>query len=633
MANFSLQFVPHLATISSPLRQLLHKDTPFNWTTHCEQSFSQLKQLIQQSTTLMFPDFSKPFVLQTDASNTGIGAVLLQQHESAHWRPISFISRGLTKAEKNYSTTEKELLAIVWAFTKLHPYLHGTNVTVQTDHQPLLGMLKKSHPPGRLYRWVLALQEYTFTLQYFKGKHNTTADSLSRVPHIQNTQSHTSSYTLPHTFQDLPFNTDQLTQLQQHDPQIQSLLLKHRSNPSGPLSRSYLIQNNTLYYINTSHQPRLYVPKALQHNLITYFHAHPLFGHLGFHRVLHNLRTHFFWPRMRQAVSDTLRHCITCQQVIIPTQEPGHLSPITVDRPFQLVGWDIMGPFSPTINGNRYIIVATEYLTRWCEAAPIPDATAPTVTHFLLHNIIMRHTCPEAILFDQGHQFVSDTLQILSQCLGVTQNFTSPYHPQANGLTERLNRTIKQMIAMYVDPLHQHWDTILPYALHAYNTSVQASTRISPFRALYERDPVFPPDLTTVLKTHSSKDALDWYNHLSHSIPLIRSALLRNLQTAQGRQKRHHDLQHPQQSYNPGDLVMLYFPLRRPGLSESLMHRWLGPYRITHQIKPTTYQLLHLSNLSKTSAHISRLKPYYPPLPNPALLPQSLSHGTQADTG
>ncbi|MCO5574223.1 hypothetical protein L7F22_028005 [Adiantum nelumboides] len=119
----------------------------------------------------------------------------------------------------------------------------------------------------------------------------------------------------------------------------------------------------------------------------------------------------------------------------------------------------------------------------------------------------------------------------------------------------------------------------------------------------------------TQLKFLGSKDALDWYNHLSHSVPLIRSALLRNLQTAQGRQKRHHDLQHPQQSYNPGDLVMLYFPLRRPGLSESLMHRWLGPYRITHQIKPTTYQLLRLSNLSKTSAHISRLKPFIHPYP------------------
>ena len=123
----------------------------------------------------------KIFRLQTDASNFGIGAVLLQQDDSDSWRPIAYISRALTKSEQNYSTTEKEFLAVVWSFQKFHPYLHGTMVQVETDHQPLISLIQKTHPPGRLLRWALALQEYKFTMIYRRGQSNVVADALSRI--------------------------------------------------------------------------------------------------------------------------------------------------------------------------------------------------------------------------------------------------------------------------------------------------------------------------------------------------------------------------------------------------------------------------------------------------------------------
>ena len=181
LVNFSLRFVPHLATITNPLRKLLKKDQPYQWTEECEKSFQTIKQLITSAATLAFPDFSKIFRLQTDASNVGIGAVLLQQDDSDSWRPIAYISRALTKSEQNYSTTEKEFLAVVWSFQKFHPYLHGTMVQVETDHQPLISLIQKTHPPGRLLRWALALQEYKFTMIYRRGQSNVVADALSRM--------------------------------------------------------------------------------------------------------------------------------------------------------------------------------------------------------------------------------------------------------------------------------------------------------------------------------------------------------------------------------------------------------------------------------------------------------------------
>ena len=141
-------------------------------------------------------------------------------------------------------------------------------------------------------------------------------------------------------------------------------------------------------------------------------------------------------------------------------------------QPFELLRWDLMGPFPTSINGNKYILVITEYLTRWCEAAALPDATAHSVAQALLHKVIFPHGCPAQLLSDQGSQFRSEVLQVLSHSLGIKQVFTSPYHPQTNGLTERMNKTIKQVISAYVDPLHQSWDQVLPFAVHTYNTSV-----------------------------------------------------------------------------------------------------------------------------------------------------------------
>ena len=183
LINFSLRFVPNLAVVTASLSHLLAKSTDFIWSNACQESFMKLKTLVQQVSTLAHPDFSRPFKLQTDASNQGLGAVLLQENQDKQWQPIAYISRSLTKSEQNYSTTEKELLAIVWAFQKFHPYLHGSNTEVETDHQPLVLLIHKQHPPGRLLRWALALQEYTFTLRYCKGSTNIVADSLSRAEH------------------------------------------------------------------------------------------------------------------------------------------------------------------------------------------------------------------------------------------------------------------------------------------------------------------------------------------------------------------------------------------------------------------------------------------------------------------
>ena len=304
---------------------------------------------------------------------------------------------------------------------------------------------------------------------------------------------------------------------------------------------------------------------------------------------------------MRHAVSEFLKQCPTCQEVKGPSRKVGKLSPIQVKEPFELVGWDITGPFPTSKTGNKYILVMTEYLTRWCEAIALPDVTTVTIAQALLKKIILQHSCLKQILSDQRKQFRSEVLEALTKQLGITQLFSSPYHPQTNGFIERLNRTIKQIIATFVDPLHEEWDSILPFAVHAYNTSVQASTRISPFRALYGRDPTFPPDIKTENSSIAHKDAAEWWPNMQQHLPLLRHTISLNLQTAQERQKRIYDEGRTQESYQIGDLVFLYYPIPRQGLSESLLHRWIGPYTVIDRIKENTYKLRRLNTGSTTS--------------------------------
>ena len=320
--------------------------------------------------------------------------MLLQQNINAQWQPIAFISRSLTSAEKNYSTTEKELLAIVWAFSKFHQYLHGSSVQVETDHQPLVALLKKHHPPGRLLRWTLALQEYTFTLIYCRDSNNLIADGLPR------TEFQAAQFLPPVV--DLPLENSQMATLQQQDPHLRELSTQLRSTVTNTAHQQFMLIDHVLHYISKQGKPRIYVPTQLRQTYLEFYHDYPLSGHLGFHKVLEKIRLHYYWPQMRKSVTQHLLNCTTCQQTKTPSRKVGHLQPITVNSPFELVGWDLMGPFPETPTGNRYILVITEYLTRWCEATTVLDTSADTIAHALLHKLILYHGCPTQLLSDQG---------------------------------------------------------------------------------------------------------------------------------------------------------------------------------------------------------------------------------------
>ena len=176
LGGYYRKFIKNFSTIAKPLTDLTKKDHTFDWTPKCEESFQKIKNCLCSAPVLKFPDYQEQFILTTDASNVGLGAILSQKGH-----PIHYVSRVLTEPEKNYSTTEKELLAIVWAVQRLRQYLLGRKFIIQTDHQALTWLFNVKNPNSRLVRWIVILEEYTYEIEYKKGKENIAADALSRM--------------------------------------------------------------------------------------------------------------------------------------------------------------------------------------------------------------------------------------------------------------------------------------------------------------------------------------------------------------------------------------------------------------------------------------------------------------------
>lgn len=182
LASYYRRFVKDFATIAKPLHRLTEKNFPFEWTTLCQTSFDELKRKLVTAPILVFPDFSRPFILDTDASDFGMGAVLSQEHEDRSEHVIAYASKTLSKAERKYCVTRKELLAVVTSIHHFRPYLLGQEFTLRTDHGSLTRLSNFKEPEGQLARWLEKLQEYEFKILHRPGRKHQNADALSRSP-------------------------------------------------------------------------------------------------------------------------------------------------------------------------------------------------------------------------------------------------------------------------------------------------------------------------------------------------------------------------------------------------------------------------------------------------------------------
>ncbi|GJX42289.1 reverse transcriptase domain-containing protein [Tanacetum coccineum] len=517
-AGFYRRFIKDFSKISRPMTHLLEKNTPFIFSNECIQAFETLKKKLTEAPILIAPDWDLPFELMCDASDFAIGAVLGQRHEK-HFRPIHYASKTINEAESHYTMTEKEMLAVVYAFEKLWSYLILNKIIVYTDHSALKYLFAKKDSKARLLWWVLILQEFTFKVIDTKGAENLAADHLSRL-----------------------------------EKPYENMLDLKEVNEKFPLE--------TLNMVTSRGQEAV--------DILIACHSGPIGGHYGANYPAKKVfDSGFYWPTIYKDAHDLVTRCDTCQrQGKILQRDEMPQNSIQVCEIFDVWGIDFMGPF-PSSRGNKYILVAVDYLSKWVEVKALPTNDARVVCKFL-KSLFVRFGAPRTIISDRGTHFCSDQFAKVMLKYGVTHRFSTTYHSQTSGQVEVSNRDLKRILERTVGENRASWSDKLDDALWAF-----------PYWALKHAN----FDLETA--GDHRKVQLNELNEL-------RDHAYENSLIYKEKTKRIHDSKIKNRIFNVGDQVLL-FNSRLKMFSGKLKSRWSGPFTIT-QVFP--YGIVELSQNS-----------------------------------
>lgn len=358
MAGWYHRFIPSFSEKAAPLHALKQKNSTWIWTDQCQQALDLIKQDLMQAPVLTSPDFTQPFRVQTDASEVGLGAVLTQECAGKE-HVIAYASRLLRGAERSYSVSEKECLAVVWAVEKWRPYLEGRLFEVLTDHAALTWAFQHPKPSSRLIRWTIRLQGFHFTVKYRKGQCNVVPDALSRAPsltispNIIAVAQASNSVSSPVS---MPVDLAQIAIAQNNDQEIQELISKVPSQTPQDSSRVHYVTENGFLFRSVpdgrkGQKLQLVIPSIHHQAFVQYAHDNPLSGHLGKLKTLLRLLETVYWPTIR---ADVWKHCKECQvcQKYKPSMSKlsGYLQSTPIVEPGYMMGIDLMGPFPKVSN-------------------------------------------------------------------------------------------------------------------------------------------------------------------------------------------------------------------------------------------------------------------------------------------
>jgi hypothetical protein len=471
LSGYYRRFIKDYAKICTSFYGMLKKGAPFEWTPECQSAFEELKRRLTEQPVLALPDFSREFILHTDASGLAMGSVLAQKYDDGE-HVIAYASKILRGAQINYGITEKECLAVVWSVDYFRVYLHGVKFEIVTDHSALKWLLDQKEATGRLGRWILALQEFDFTIKYRKGSEHVNADALSRPPIARTVHEVADRYE--------PWKDDHLLQY------LETGLL-----PSGCSNKQVnRVKRNALVYSLENDMLKkkidekwLIVPKIdVRKELILNTH---LLGHFAKVSNMETLRKRgFWWPRMLEDVEKVISTCRTCARFNGMTTLEHEARSIEVSGLFERIGIDLITNLPITKEGYNGILVITEYFSKFPYAVPIYSKCAEEIaTH--LWQYISIFGCPKVILSDQGSEFLNKVVEKLTRAFGIVHRVTSAYNPRTNGLTERFNKTLVEMLAKMTEDDPSTWNMWIPYCLMAYRDRKNSTTGFSPFELLF----------------------------------------------------------------------------------------------------------------------------------------------------
>ena len=657
-AGYYRQYLPEFATVAKPLHQLTSKGAEWIWDSEAQAAFEELRQRLTAAPILGYPDPRLEYILDTDASDVGVGAVLSQIQQGQE-RVIAYFSKTLSPAERNYCVTRRELLAVVKAVKHFRPYLYGQRFKLRTDHASLMWLCRRQEPAHQIARWLELLSEFQYSTEHRKGTKHGNADGLSRRACIDCKQckrveerdggpSHAQiaeemetgvawqrartpdkqcPVAAPNELADIarvePSTTPVELKKLQNERQS-PVAMMYRALASGePLteeqlslgSRELRQLNQRRHAMKIDEQDLLAIRVCIQEKArwctlcpvplrkTVIWQAHNM-AHSGINRTLGRIQLAWYWPGMTAEVRRVVKSCEVCQAAKGGGTHPaGGQQRLFAGRPWQKVAVDLVGPMPLTSRGNKWILVLMDHFTRWQDAIALPDATAPVVATALDEKIFCYMGLPEQIHTDQGAQFESSLMAELCQLWGVEKTRTTPYHPQANGMVERNNRLLGDSLrAMLIGRGQDEWDLLLPQIMRAFRGTPHSTTGETPNLMMLGRELRLPDQLQYLPPPGGQSTRHQYVQDVHDRLEEAHSLL----QEQQLRIRQEDDEEPP--LFMTGDLVWLENKRRRKGENPKLQPKFVGPYEVIEAWGGHTYRIERQGQQS--IQHESRLKPF-----------------------
>lgn len=607
IAGWYRRFIENFSSVTFPISETLSTKRKFQWTHDAQKAFDNVKQLLTTAPVLSNPNFSEKFYLHCDASDYGIGAVLVQLDENGQEKPIAFMSKKLNSSQRNYSVTERECLAAIEAIKRFRCYLELQDFEVITDHSSLQWLMQQPDLTGRLARWVFKLQPFRFTISHRKGRDHVVPDALSRIP------------------------SDEVLAIDLMQPEV-DLNSQAFDDPDYIDLKRKIQQNSSSYpdikivdrfvYIRTDHYTgdddqetlawKLWIPKNLRNSILSRFHDTTIAAHGGMSKTLELIRRSFYWPGMVTDVRNFVRDCVVCKTTKHPNivLRPEMGNQIISLRPFQRLYVDILGPYPRSKKGFIGILIVLDHLTKFHWLCPLKKFTASVIQEFLIKHIFHIFGVPEYIVSDNGSQFKSNEFNAFLTELGIKHVFTALYSPQANA-SERVNRSIIAAIRAFLKKDHKMWDEHISSISCALRNSIHQAIQCSPYFATFGFNMITNGESYSLLRNlRLLEEPTIQLNRADH-LQLIRTDLQKQIAKSYENNRDRYNLRTRPISYSVGQIVY------RRNFAQSNMDKAfnakLAPLFIQARIKSKVgnnyYELEGLDGKHMGTYHAKDIKP------------------------
>ncbi|XP_058766610.1 uncharacterized protein LOC131640216 [Vicia villosa] len=592
LTGFYRRFVRHYATLAAPLTDLL-RSTTFSWSTEASLAFTELKHKMTDMPVLALPDFTKSFIIETDASGVTIGAVLSQ---GGH--PLAFFSKKMCPRMQSSSVYVREMYAVTESVKKWRQYLIGQKFQIYTDQKSLKDLLMQRIQTPEQQKWASKLQGFNFEIFYKPGRSNLVADALSRKFSTKEPLFMALTSAVPELIHHLRhYYTSDLEGQQL----VQNLL--SRADTDFSFIKKLLFFKNKMYIPSTQ----------LRLALIDEFHSTPTSGHSGVKPTVARLTASFAWPRLHSDVKDFIKHCTICQQSKYQTQKKqGLLQPLPIPaQVWEELTMDFITKL-PNSFGHTVIWVICDRLTKYVHFIALPtNFTAQDIAARFSVEVCRLHGIPKSIVSDRDPLFVSTFWKQLFKIQGTKLKFSTAYHPKTDGQSEVVNRSLETYLRCFVSDHPKQWFKFLHLAEFWFNTSYHSAIKMSPFMALYGRPPPAIPDY---IKDSASIESLD--SSLQQRKEILDQLRL-NLQRSRKQMETQANKSRRELTFNVGDSVLLRLrPYRQHSVtkrsSKKLSKYYHGPYTVVKRVGEVAYELdLPSSSKIHPVVHVSLLRPFF----------------------